>query len=95
MLYKAPSLQTSVYIQVCVRVLQPLHSLVWSIYIRSCYMYIVAILVGIGVSLLLPVSVVVHTHSSRMIQVQVQMADRALELLGLPDDQPSYILDVG
>ena len=63
MLYKAPSLQTSVYIQVCVRVLQPLHSLVWSIYVRSCYMYIVAILVGIGVSLLLPVSVVVvHTQ---------------------------------
>jgi hypothetical protein len=30
-----------------------------------------------------------------MIQIQMQMAERALELLTLPDDQPSYILDVG
>ena len=34
-------------------------------------------------------------HSSRMIQVQMQMAERALELLSLPADQPCYILDVG
>ena len=33
--------------------------------------------------------------SSRMIQIQMQMAERALELLALPDDQPSYILDIG
>jgi len=36
-----------------------------------------------------------HMHSSRMIQVQMQMAERALELLSLPADQPCYILDVG
>ncbi len=30
-----------------------------------------------------------------MIEIQMQMAERALELLALPDDQPSYILDVG
>ena len=30
-----------------------------------------------------------------MIQIQMQMAERALELLSLPDDQPSFILDVG
>jgi len=30
-----------------------------------------------------------------MIQIQMQMAERALELLSLPDDQPCYILDVG
>ena len=34
-------------------------------------------------------------NSSRMIQIQMQMAERALELLSLPEDQPSYILDVG
>jgi 18S rRNA (guanine1575-N7)-methyltransferase len=36
-----------------------------------------------------------YTVNSRMIQIQMQMAERALELLTLPDDQPSYILDVG
>lgn len=30
-----------------------------------------------------------------MIEVQVQMAQRAIELLALPEDTPSYILDVG
>ena len=33
--------------------------------------------------------------SSHMIQTQMKMAERALELLALPDDQPSYILDIG
>lgn len=33
--------------------------------------------------------------SSRMIEVQVQMAQRAIELLALPEDTPSFILDVG
>ena len=28
-------------------------------------------------------------------QIQVQMAERALELLMLPDDTPCYVLDVG
>lgn len=30
-----------------------------------------------------------------MIEVQMQMANRAIELLALPDDFPSYILDLG
>ena len=30
-----------------------------------------------------------------MLEVQVQMAQRAIELLALPEDTPSYILDVG
>lgn len=34
-------------------------------------------------------------YSSRMIEVQVGMAQRALELLALPEDTPSFILDVG
>lgn len=33
--------------------------------------------------------------SSRMMEVQMSMAERAIELLRLPEDQPSYILDVG
>eukprot|EP00731_Ephydatia_muelleri_P022641 Em0015g224a len=32
---------------------------------------------------------------SRMMQIQMQMAERALELLALPEGQTSYILDVG
>lgn len=35
------------------------------------------------------------SFSSRMIEVQVQMAQRAIELLALPEETPSYILDVG
>ena len=42
---------------------------------------------------------VTQTHlspsSSRMIEIQEQMAYRAIELLALPEDTPSYILDVG
>lgn len=33
--------------------------------------------------------------SSRMIDIQTKMAERALELLCLPDDQPCYLLDIG
>ena len=33
--------------------------------------------------------------SSRIMQIQVQMAERALELLMLPDDTPCYVLDIG
>ena len=33
--------------------------------------------------------------SSRMIDVQTQMTGRALELLGLPEGQPCYLLDIG
>ena len=34
-------------------------------------------------------------HSSKIVQIQVQMAERALELLILPDDTSCYVLDVG
>ena len=37
----------------------------------------------------------VLSHSSRMVQIQIQMAERAVELLTLPEDQSSYVLDVG
>ena len=30
-----------------------------------------------------------------MVQIQIQMAERAVELLTLPEDQSSYVLDVG
>ena len=33
--------------------------------------------------------------SSRMMDIQIQMAERAVELLALPEDTPSLILDVG
>ena len=33
--------------------------------------------------------------SSRMIDIQTKMAERALELLNLPDDKPCYLLDIG
>ncbi|XP_064391578.1 probable 18S rRNA (guanine-N(7))-methyltransferase isoform X2 [Halichondria panicea] len=36
-----------------------------------------------------------YTQNSRMMEVQMSMAERAIELLRLPEDQPSYILDVG
>lgn len=36
-----------------------------------------------------------YLHSSRMIEVQTTMAERALEMLCLPDDAPSLVLDVG
>ncbi|XP_039363982.1 probable 18S rRNA (guanine-N(7))-methyltransferase isoform X3 [Mauremys reevesii] len=33
--------------------------------------------------------------SSRMIEIQSQMSERAVELLGLPEDRPCFLLDVG
>lgn len=33
--------------------------------------------------------------SSRIIEVQEKCTERALELLALPDDQPSLLLDLG
>mmetsp|Transcript_52292 Transcript_52292/g.122440 ORF Transcript_52292/g.122440 Transcript_52292/m.122440 type:complete len:277 (+) Transcript_52292:52-882(+) len=36
-----------------------------------------------------------YTTSSRMIDIQTQMAERALELILLPEDQPSLVLDIG
>ncbi len=31
----------------------------------------------------------------RIMSIQSEMSERALELLALPDDQPSFILDLG
>lgn len=36
-----------------------------------------------------------YTANSRMIEIQVNLAERALELLGLTDDQPNLLLDIG
>jgi len=36
-----------------------------------------------------------YLHSSRMIEVQASMAERALEMLDLPEGAPSLLLDVG
>ncbi|XP_007938572.1 probable 18S rRNA (guanine-N(7))-methyltransferase [Orycteropus afer afer] len=36
-----------------------------------------------------------YVRNSRMIDIQTRMAERALELLGLPEGQPSFLLDVG
>lgn len=36
-----------------------------------------------------------YTQNSRIIDIQVQMTERALELLCLPEDVPSLILDLG
>jgi len=36
-----------------------------------------------------------YTSNSRMIEIQNTMTERALELLGLPEDEPCYLLDVG
>jgi 18S rRNA (guanine1575-N7)-methyltransferase len=36
-----------------------------------------------------------YTSSSRIIQVQREIAERCIELITLPSDEPSYILDVG
>lgn len=37
----------------------------------------------------------IYFNSSHIIDVQTKLAQRALELLALPDDQPSFILDIG
>ena len=36
-----------------------------------------------------------YLHSSRMIDVQTQMAERAIEMLCLPEDLPCMVLDIG
>ncbi|XP_022093369.1 probable 18S rRNA (guanine-N(7))-methyltransferase [Acanthaster planci] len=36
-----------------------------------------------------------YTSNSRMIEIQMTMSERAVELLNLPEDTPSYVLDVG
>ncbi|KAM5330597.1 18S rRNA (guanine-N(7))-methyltransferase [Glossophaga mutica] len=36
-----------------------------------------------------------YLRNSRMIDIQTKMAERALELLYLPDDKPCYLLDIG
>jgi 18S rRNA (guanine1575-N7)-methyltransferase len=36
-----------------------------------------------------------YSQNSRIIEIQMQMSERALELLSLPPDQPSFILDIG
>ncbi|XP_053222839.1 probable 18S rRNA (guanine-N(7))-methyltransferase [Podarcis raffonei] len=36
-----------------------------------------------------------YTHNSRMIEIQSQMSERAVELLGLPEDRTCFLLDVG
>ena len=36
-----------------------------------------------------------YDSSSRMIGVQREITERAIELLRLPDDKPSFVLDVG
>lgn len=33
--------------------------------------------------------------SSRVVEIQSQMSERAVELLGLPEDRPCLLLDVG
>eukprot|EP00485_Elphidium_margaritaceum_P010731 CAMPEP_0202686700 /NCGR_PEP_ID=MMETSP1385-20130828/2457_1 /ASSEMBLY_ACC=CAM_ASM_000861 /TAXON_ID=933848 /ORGANISM="Elphidium margaritaceum" /LENGTH=294 /DNA_ID=CAMNT_0049341331 /DNA_START=30 /DNA_END=911 /DNA_ORIENTATION=- len=36
-----------------------------------------------------------YANNSRMLHIQREMADRAIELLSLPQDAPAYILDLG
>ena len=36
-----------------------------------------------------------YTCNSRMIDIQVTLAERALELLGMSDDEPKFLLDIG
>ncbi|CAI9173139.1 unnamed protein product [Rangifer tarandus platyrhynchus] len=36
-----------------------------------------------------------YVRNSRMIDVQTKMAERALELLCVPEDKPCYVLDIG
>ncbi|RMX49859.1 hypothetical protein pdam_00018386 [Pocillopora damicornis] len=36
-----------------------------------------------------------YTSNTRMIEIQVQLSQRAIELLDLPEDQPSFLLDIG
>lgn len=36
-----------------------------------------------------------YNSSSRMINIQAEISARAIEMLGLPDNRPAYILDIG
>ncbi|XP_014110363.1 PREDICTED: probable 18S rRNA (guanine-N(7))-methyltransferase isoform X2 [Pseudopodoces humilis] len=36
-----------------------------------------------------------YTHNSRVVEIQSQMSERAVELLGLPEDRACLLLDVG
>ena len=36
-----------------------------------------------------------YNSSSRMINIQAEISARAIEMLALPADRPSYILDIG
>jgi 18S rRNA (guanine1575-N7)-methyltransferase len=36
-----------------------------------------------------------YNSSSRMLNIQAEISARAIEMLSLPDDRPSYILDIG
>nr|CAG4642722.1 EOG090X0BBW [Evadne anonyx] len=36
-----------------------------------------------------------YTRNTRMIEIQMTMSERAVELLGLPEDQPCHLLDLG
>ena len=36
-----------------------------------------------------------YNSSSRMINIQTEITSRAIEMLGLPEDRPAYILDIG
>ena len=36
-----------------------------------------------------------YTKNTRMMQIQNEMSERAMELLALPEDEPSFMLDIG
>ena len=36
-----------------------------------------------------------YSVSSRMIEIQTEIAQRALDMLALPEDKPAHILDIG
>lgn len=36
-----------------------------------------------------------YTQNTRMMEIQNNMSERAIELLGLADDQPGFVLDIG
>jgi len=36
-----------------------------------------------------------YTQNTRMMEIQNNMSERAIELLGLAEDQPGFVLDIG
>jgi 18S rRNA (guanine1575-N7)-methyltransferase len=36
-----------------------------------------------------------YNQSTRMINIQAEISERAIEMLGLPEGKPAFILDVG